>query len=97
MKTQQMLNGGKVSSKAKDERAEKMGKYIVENNATVRQTAIAFGVSKSTVHMDITKKLKDINVELYQQVRKILDTNKAERHVRGGEATKAKYAKQWKI
>lgn len=91
MKTQQMLNGGKKMPT----RAEKIGNYIVENNATVRQAASTFRVSKSTVHQDITDKLKDINDELYQQVRKVLDTNKAERHVRGGEATKAKYAKQW--
>lgn len=90
MRTQQMLNGGKKMPRAKE-----IGNYIVKNNATVRQAAKAFGVSKSTVHQDITDRLKDIDVKLYQQVREVLDTNKAERHVRGGAATKAKYARQW--
>ena len=73
------------------ERAEKLGIYIVENNATVRRTAEVFGVSKSTVHMDVAKRLKNINLELYYDVRKILQQNKAERHIRGGMATKQKF------
>ena len=73
------------------DRAEKLGIYIVENNSTVRKTADAFGVSKSTVHIDVSKRLKNINLGLYNEVRKILEQNKAERHIRGGMATKQKF------
>ena len=73
------------------DRAEKLGIYIVENNSTVRKTADAFGVSKSTVHIDVSKRLKNINLGLYKEVRKILEQNKAERHIRGGMATKQKF------
>ena len=65
--------------------------FFVENKSTVRDTAIAFKTSKSTVHVNLTKRLKDVNPNLYKRVRKILDTNKDERHIRGGLATKAKY------
>jgi len=65
--------------------------YILESANTVRQTATVFGVSKSTVHKDMTERLPIINKELANQVRKILEKNKAERHLRGGEATKRKY------
>ena len=65
--------------------------YLVENKTTVRAVARHFGVSKSTVHKDISKKLKDINKTLYNEAQSILDTNKKERHLRGGEATKKKY------
>ncbi len=73
------------------ERASLLGEYIVENKATVRATAKVFGVSKSTVHMDVAQRLKKVNPSLYNQVRKVLDVNKEERHIRGGLATKEKY------
>ena len=66
--------------------------YCLRNNATVRESAKRFGISKSTVHKNITERLPEINHELYEEVKKIPDTNKAERHLRGGEATKQKYA-----
>ncbi len=65
--------------------------YIVDHKATVRQAAKYFGVSKSTVHKDVTERLPDINSKLASEIKKILDVNKAERHIRGGEATKKKY------
>lgn len=65
--------------------------YIIDSNATVRQTAKAFGVSKSTVHKDVTDRLMQINPTLAKQARKVLDVNKSERHIRGGMATKEKY------
>lgn len=74
-----------------EERCEKLANYLVENKATVRKVALHFGVSKSTVHKDITSKLKRVNKGLYEQVKEILDINKQERHIRGGEATKKKY------
>ena len=64
---------------------------IIESKATVRSTAKKFGVSKSTVHKDVSQRLKVLNPALYRQVREILDTNKSERHIRGGLATKKKY------
>ncbi len=76
-----------------EQRAAQLAEYIVENNATVRAAAKRFGVSKSTVHTDITKRLKFSNPSLYSSVRKVLDINKAERHIRGGLATKEKYSK----
>ena len=75
-------------------RAEELGLYIVKNNATVRAAAKAFGVSKSTVHTDITEKLQNVNSDLWQDVRKVLDVNKAQRHLRGGQATKEKYLRE---
>ena len=74
-----------------EERALALGVYIAENGATVRAAAKKFGISKSTVHKDVTEKLKSENRELFERVRAVLDKNKAERHVRGGEATKQKY------
>ncbi len=65
--------------------------YIAERKATVRQAAKFFGVSKSTVHKDVTERLPNINYGLHREVKKILQINKAERHIRGGEATKKKY------
>jgi putative DeoR family transcriptional regulator (stage III sporulation protein D) len=65
--------------------------YILESKATVRQTAQTFDVSKSTIHKDVTERLPRINANLAAQVRSILDMNKAERHIRGGEATRKKY------
>lgn len=75
-------------------RAVKIGEYIVENKSTVRVAAGIFGVSKSTVHMDVTDKLEKINPLLFRQVRCVLDENKAQRHIRGGLATREKYRKQ---
>ncbi len=68
--------------------------YILESQATVRQTATIFGVSKSTVHKDITERLPVINEMVAKQVRDILENNKAERHLRGGEATRKKYKQE---
>ena len=73
-----------------EERAAMLGEYIIESKATVRSTAKKFGVSKSTVHKDVSQRLKKLNPSLYKQVREILDTNKSERHIRGGMATKEK-------
>ena len=67
-----------------EERAEEIGQYIVESGATVRQTAKKFGVSKSTVHKDVTERLVKINPLLAARIRVVLDINKAERHIRGG-------------
>ena len=74
-----------------EERAVEIGTYIVETNATVRQTAKKFGVSKSTVHKDITERLPQVNQALALCARKVLDVNKSERHIRGGLATREKY------
>lgn len=68
-----------------------IAKYIIENNATVRQTAKQFGISKSTVHKDVTERLPEINPSLAKSARKVLDVNKSERHIRGGLATREKY------
>lgn len=74
-----------------EERALQIGQYIIESNATVRQAAKRFGVSKSTVHKDVTERLAAVNQSLAAEVKKVLDVNKAERHLRGGEATREKY------
>lgn len=74
-----------------EERAIQIANYIIESNATVRQTAKAFGVSKSTVHKDVTERLMLINPALAGSARKVLDINKSERHIRGGMATREKY------
>ncbi|MBP3938086.1 MAG: sporulation transcriptional regulator SpoIIID [Clostridia bacterium] len=74
-------------------RAVEIGEYIVENKTTVRVAAKVFGISKSTVHMDVTDKLEKINPSLFRQVRCVLDENKAQRHIRGGIATREKYRK----
>ncbi|HZK20679.1 MAG TPA: sporulation transcriptional regulator SpoIIID [Oscillospiraceae bacterium] len=74
-----------------DIRAIELGKYIVNNKATVRATAKEFGISKSTVHSDVTTRLRRLNPQLFSQVRKVLDMNKEERHIRGGIATREKY------
>lgn len=73
------------------ERCEMLGEYIVKNGATVREAAKEFSISKSTVHKDVTEKLYIENRQLYKKVKAVLDINKAERHLRGGEATKKKY------
>ena len=76
-----------------EQRAVKLADYIIENKSTVRAAAKKFGISKSTVHMDVSSRLKKVNPSLYNDVRKILDINKAERHIRGGLATKQKFSK----
>ena len=74
-----------------ERRAVELAEYIIENKATVRAAAMHFGVSKSTVHKDLSERLRGYNVTLYTQVKNILEQNKAERHIRGGEATRRKY------
>ena len=74
-----------------DERACALADYIIENRATVRAAAKKFGVSKSTVHKDLQDRLPGINQSLYRQVKSVLDENKAQRHIRGGIATRKKY------
>ena len=76
------------------ERAVELASYIIETNATVRQTAKKFGISKSTVHKDVTDRLTHINQSLARQAREVLDVNKQERHIRGGLATRNKYLQQ---
>lgn len=75
-----------------DERANQLAHYIIDSKDTVRGAAKKFGISKSTVHKDVSERLKKINPILARQVREILDENKAERHIRGGMATKLKYS-----
>ena len=75
-----------------EERAVEIAYYIIEHGATVRQAASQFGVSKSTVHKEVTERLLHINPSLAASARKVLDVNKSERHMRGGLATKEKYA-----
>lgn len=74
-----------------EERAVSLARYIVENRATVRAAAKHFGVSKSTVHKDISDRLRRVNEPLYEEVKGVLDFNKSERHIRGGLATRRKY------
>ena len=74
-----------------EKRAIELAQYIIENNTTVRKTASVFNISKSTVHKDVHERLLKINPQLYNEAKKVLDTNKAERHIRGGLATKNKY------
>ena len=74
-----------------EERAERLALYIIENRTTVRAAAKKFRVSKSTVHKDISQRLPQFNRSLYLQAREILDINKAQRHIRGGIATRRKY------
>ena len=77
-----------------EERAIVVAKYILEKNTTVRQTAKTFGVSKSTIHKDVTERLEEINPTLAKEVKMVLEKNKSERHIRGGMATKLKYEKE---
>ena len=74
-----------------EERAVEIANYIIDTKATVRQTARKFGVSKSTIHKDVTERLSQINPALAAEARKVLDVNKSERHIRGGLATREKY------
>ena len=74
-----------------EERAVEIACYIIENKGTVRQAAKKFGISKSTVHKDVSDRLRVVNPQLYVRVRSVLDINKAQRHIRGGLATREKY------
>lgn len=86
------LNRGKLANHVED-RSVLLGQYISDTHSTVRSTAKKFGVSKSTVHKDVSERLKYVNPQLYQEVKNILEVNKAQRHIRGGMATKLKYKK----
>lgn len=86
------LNRGKLTSNVED-RSVLLGQYISDTHSTVRSTAKKFGVSKSTVHKDVAERLKYVNPQLYREVKSILEINKAQRHIRGGMATKLKYKK----
>lgn len=77
-----------------ESRVIKLAEYMINKKATVRSAAKFFGVSKSTVHKDVAERLQKINSSLYEDVKKILEINKAQRHIRGGFATKNKYAKE---
>ena len=89
-----MIAGGFFLKDYIEERAMEIATYIIENNVTVRQTAKQFGISKSTVHKDVTERLIQINPTLAGEARKVLDMNKSERHIRGGLATREKYLHQ---
>ena len=87
----------KVGGRMKDyieKRAIELAQYIIDNNATVRKTARVFNISKSTVHKDVHERLSKINPSLYEEAQAVLEQNKAERHIRGGMATKEKYLKK---
>ena len=81
-----------IADERLSQRAISLANYMIENKSTVRQAAKIFGVSKSTVHKDLTERLENIDSSFAIEVRKILDLNKSERHIRGGIATKEKYA-----
>ena len=76
------------------ERAEVLAEFVIETGATVRSAAQHFGISKSTVHKDLSQRLKYLNPRLYNDVKAVLELNKSERHLRGGEATRQKYLKR---
>ncbi len=76
-----------------EKRCVEIGEYIRDTGATVRQAAAVFGISKSTVHIDVTRRLRDIDKLLYDDVKTVLEENKAQRHIRGGLATREKYSK----
>ena len=71
-----------------------LGEYLIENQATVRSTAAVYGISKSTVHKDVTQTLRFVNKRLFEEVQKVLMKNKQERHIRGGQATRMKYCEK---
>ena len=79
-----------------EERAVELANYIIEKKATVRDAAVKFGISKSTVHKDVAQRLYYISGDLFEKVRAVLDENKLERHIRGGIATKEKYERERK-
>ena len=74
-----------------EQRAVELGEYIIQSKATVRKTAKKFGISKSTVHKDVSERLKKVNPQLYREVKSVLEINKAQRHIRGGMAKRRKY------
>jgi len=74
-----------------EDRVLEVAKYIIESKSTIRRTAKVFGVSKSTIHKDMTERLPTINPQIANEAKTILDLNKAERHIRGGRATRLKY------
>ena len=74
-----------------DERAKELGRYILQNKATVRQAAAVYKISKSTVHKDVRQRLQNLDYELFLKVKAVLETNLKERHIRGGIATRKKY------
>ncbi len=88
-----MISEGYFLKTDVEQRAVELAEYIIENKTTVRAAAKKFGVSKSTVFVDVSERLKKLNPSLYNDVRKILDVNKAERHIRGGMATRQKFLK----
>ena len=92
MKRMILHNSSMVSKKEIEERAIRLAEYIIDSKDTVRGAAKKFCISKSTVHKDVTERLTQINPTLAKEVREILDENKAERHIRGGMATKLKYS-----
>lgn len=79
------------------ERCKHLGTYITENNATIRQAAKRFSYSKSTVHVDVSKRLKEVDENLFEKVKKVLENNFEEKHLRGGIATKNKYKNMKKL
>jgi len=87
------VNRGKIANHDVEDRSIILGQYISTTHSTVRGTAKKFGVSKSTVHKDVAERLKYIDPQLYKEVKHILEINKAQRHIRGGMATKLKYKK----
>jgi len=89
------ISANMAEQKIIEERATNLAQYIIDSKDTVRGAAEKFCISKSTVHKDITERLVKINPILAKEVREILDENKAERHIRGGMATKLKYMKKW--
>ena len=89
--TEQCFSGVVILRTNIEERAVSLARYIIENRATVRAAAKKFEISKSTVHKDLSQRLPQYNKALYEQVRHVLDENKAQRHIRGGMATRKKY------
>lgn len=87
-------NTAKIDFYSTGERCVQLAQYMLEKKSTVRDTSKQFGVSKSTVHKDVTVRLRQVSPALYKQVRCLLDINKQERHIRGGLATQRKYALQ---
>ena len=94
MKEVNFHNSSISEKKFIEERSVNLAHYIIDSKDTVRGAAKLFGISKSTVHKDVTERLEKINPLLAKEVREILDENKAERHIRGGMATKLKYMKR---
>ena len=91
MKVDKENEGGNFVKAYIEERAVEVANFIINSNTTVRETAKKFGISKSTVHKDVTERLTKINPRLATEARRVLETNKSERHIRGGMATKEKY------